>query len=312
MSSREIPSELGAEFGKGLRNTSQYNVTRDRMYREGLSHDVLNKTPPVGTNLRLLSEMVGITRLSERLNKKPLQAAMFGLADIRGVEDMERFIRHSLGSPIDTLHIVDIDPAIIEEVSREKQKRKLDHIVPHLADARHTSLPDASLDLIIRDHTGNCCPPMIDRAIDEETARVLRPGGTSIVNITTSELLATSTGRTSVDVSNGNHQGSGALKDALRTRIYDLSQLTKEFGTGTSSLRGKLVEIEPGGFVVFGEDEEGHGEWFRRLGDHIQHWNALGFSIQDLKSRFGNDSHTPPLTCFRHNIVLEKNGGSHE
>ncbi len=309
MSDKEISRSLGREFGRGLRGTSGYEATRARMEQEGITDELLNRTPPVGLNLQLLSEMPGIAKLAHRIGRTPVSVAMLGLASIDGVEDTQRFIAHALGTELASLHVVDIDEEIIGKVSALKKEKSLTAVLPHLIDARHTGIADHSIDLVLRDHTGNCCPPEIDRAIDGETARILKPGGTSIVNITTSELLPLSEHRESVNLSNGarNHP---TLTDALRKNIYDLRQLTAEFGEDLTSMRGKLIEIErPGGFVVFGEDPNGHGEWFRTLGNHMSLWQRLGFFVSDIKSRFGNDSHTPPLLCMRHNIVLTKKGG---
>jgi len=306
MNDKEISRSLGREFGRGLRKTSGYEETRARMDHEGLSEELLNRTPPVGLNLQLLSEMPGIHLLAHRINRRPISVAMLGLASVDGVEDTERFVGHALNTTLRDFHVVDIDEDIINEVSRLKQEKTLSRVLPRLMDARHTGLSDASVDIVIRDHTGNCCPPNIDREIDAETVRILKPGGTSIVNITTSELLPTSESRQVIDLSRGTRR-STAVTDALQNRIYNLAQFKREFGTEMESMRGKLVEIEhPGGFVVFGEDPDGHGEWFRGLGDHISLWQRLGFAMSDLKSRFGNDSHSPPLMCMRHNIVLTK------
>lgn len=301
MNDKEISHSLGQEFGRGLRGTSQYEQTRARMEREGLSWEILNKTPPVGVNLQLLSEMSGIKDLATKLAGRPLNLAMLGLANIDGVEDTQRFVSHALDTSLNAFHVVDIDPDIIKRVFDIKRKNRFDHLKPLLRDARHTELADRSIDVIIRDHTGNCCPPEIDRAIDRETARILRPGGTSIVNISTSELLPSSKGRQQTPINNKR------IAHALRSTIYDLSQFKNEFGVHMEMHRGNLLEIEkPGGFVIFGEDQNGHGEWFRSLGDHIKHWLTLGFDITDIKTRFGQDSHDPALICMRHNVVLTK------
>ncbi len=302
--STEISRSLGKEFGQGLRGTSGYEQTRARMETEGLSEDILNKTPPVGLNLRLLSEMAGIKSLSARIHRQPISVAMLGLANVDGVEDTQRFVEHALDTSMDAFHVLDIDEDIIANVDAIRKERELHTLFPRVVDARHTGLDTASVDLIIRDHTGNCCPPNIDREIDMETARILKPGGTSIVNISTSELLSESPGRKLVSI---NENRSASLLSALQNNIYDLAQLKREFGDDLESHRGRLLEIEkPDGFVIFGEDANGHGEWFRRLGDHVSFWKTLGFVVSDIKTRFGNDSHTPPLICQRHNIVLTK------
>lgn len=302
--SKEISRSLGKEFGQGLRGTSGYEQTRARMETEGLSDEILNKTPPVGLNLRLLSEMAGVKSLASRIQRQPITVAMLGLANVDGVEDTQRFVAHALDTSMGAFHVMDIDEDIIANVDAIRKERGINTLIPRVVDARHTGLDAASVDLIIRDHTGNCCPPNIDRDIDRETARILKPGGTSIVNITTSELLSTSPGRKQVNI---NESRSEALVQALQNNIYDLAQLKHEFGDDMGSMRGTLLEIEkPDGFVIFGEDENGHGEWFRRLGDHVGFWNTLGFIVSDIKTRFGNDSHLPPLVCQRHNIVLTK------
>lgn len=309
MRNKEITENLGREFGRGLRETSRYAETRARMDTD--FDGALDQTPPVGLNLRLLSEMTGIRHVADRIGKRPVTVAMLGLASIDGISDTEKFVQQSLNTTLDAFHVVDIDPDIIGEAQRMKQDTGRIRLFPHLIDARHTAFPDGSVDVVIRDHTGNCCPPEIDREIDRETARILKPGGTSIVNITTSDLLPESPGRSVVRFTNGRVRGTG-IAEALRTRIYNLAQLVTEHGADKESLRGKLLEIEPDGFVIFGEDADGHGEWFRRLTDHVAHWAGLGFQLIDIRSRSGNDSHNPPLRCLRHNIVLTKGGDSHE
>ncbi len=121
MKDAEISGALGQEFGRGLRGTSKYEETRAQMEKEGLSQDILNKTPPVGVNLELLSDMPGIQALAERINKRPINVAMLGLANIDGAEDTHRFISRALKTVFNAFHIVDIDPDIIANVSKLKQ-----------------------------------------------------------------------------------------------------------------------------------------------------------------------------------------------
>ena len=175
-------------------------------------------------------------------------------------------------------------------------------------DARNTRLLDSSQDLVLRDHLGNCCPPNIDKAISVEVGRIVKPGGISIVNITTSDLLLESEGRKSVSFEQLQEAFGTEVVKALQDQIYDLEELAGIFpNIEAYQLRGLLLEIEPNrSFVVFGEDQQGHGEWFRTLEDHLLLWQQTEFEVVEIKSREGLDSHIPPLKCKRHNVVLRR------
>ena len=303
-----ITDQLGSEFGSGLRTTSAYTETEAMLRQDGLTDAVLNRTPPVGVNLQILSGMDAIAELRSGI-QAPIAATIVGLANIDGIEDFHKFMQSALGTDWSTLQVVDIDPEIISQVEPTARILGINHVEGLLRDARHTGIARSSQDLVLRDHTGNCCPPAIDRSINREVAEILKPGGISIVNITTSERLPSSSGRQTAWFEDVNKITDTYGLEALQTRVYDLSQLKREFGNQCEKLRGLLLEIEPqGSFVVFGEDVDGHGEWFRSLEDHQRLWEKDGFEVLEIKTREGDDSHVPPLRCLRHNVVMRKVG----
>jgi len=294
----QLTGGLGDEFHDGLDQTAKYDKTRKRIDEEGITSEVLDETPPIGLNLMLLSEMPIIQSLHNKLQGKSLTASILGLSSIDGVCDFQRFINESLQAHVVCLNVVEIAHEMLSEVD----ELGLPNVKTHLRDARETKFADGSQDIVIRDHLGNCCPPEIDRRIGEETARILKPGGIAIVNITTSEILPLSEGREIIPF---NEQDKRL--EPMREEIYDLAQLKKEVDPQAEDLRGALVEIEPDkSFVIFGEDENGHGEWFRTLDDHISSWGKDGFEVLDMQTREGDDSHEPPLKCRRQIVVLRK------
>ena len=301
-----ITNQLGAEFGSGLRATSAYSDTEHMLRQDGLTDTVLNRTPPVGVNLQILAGMDVMTEL-RRAIQTPIAATIVGLANIDGIEDFQKFTQSALATDWSTLQVIDIDPEIISQIAPTAQLLGINNIVAMLRDARHTGITRNSQDLVLRDHTGNCCPPAIDCSINREVASILKPGGISIVNITTSEILPSSTGRKIVPHRELEESVGRDCIEALQTRVYDLAQLKGEFGDQLEQTRGALLEIEmPGSFVIFGEDPDGHGEWFSPLKDHLQRWEYDGFEVLEMKTREGDDSHVPPLRCRRHNIVMRK------
>lgn len=299
MNSHErLEGNVGAEFAEGLRQASGYNETRRALSESGMTREVLDRTPPIGLNLVLLSEMAFILELSQELSGRKVSASILGLSNLEGVNDFARFLRGTLQADVGRINVVEIDDNMLRDVD----ELTLDSVSTHLRDARDTGFADASQDIVIRDHLGNCCPPQIDRAINRETARILKPGGIAIVNITTSELLSQSQGRIIIPFD----ERDPILKP-LREEIYDLAQIKRDINQDSEHLRGSLIEIEPdSSFVIFGEDDIGHGEWFRTFSDHLENWKENGFSIIETRIREGNDSHTPPLRCLRHNVFLRK------
>jgi SAM-dependent methyltransferase len=310
----ETPNQVGEEFADGLRKSSGYKETQEMIEKEGITEAALNKTPPVGLNLRLLAEMPIMTQLKQEFKGQPINAAIFGIAIADGVADFWRFLQTGLNTQWKELQILDIDSVILKEVSEKAKALNLPGVITKEVDARQSQIEPDSLDMVLMDHLGNCCPPDIDRVIQRETHRILKPGGIAIVNITTSELLNLSPERKGLPF---NHvrdiMGDDGI-DALHMEIYDLAQLNRKFKVDLDfTLRGHLLAIEkecPGSVVIFGENEAGHGEWFRPLADHLQQWKSPwwqpNFEILEMRSREGNDSHNPPLRCFRHNIVLRK------
>lgn len=295
---------VGHETGKGLRETSRYEQTQQAIDTGGITDDVLNKTPPIGLNLELLaqdSEALGF--LQQKFANRNFETGVLGLAISAGVRNVRDFLTEKVGSHRGIINVFDIDEEIISEVS---QLHGAD-VIPKLRDARDTGLSSESQDLVIRDHLGNCCPPAIDEAIDAEVARILKPGGIAIVNITTSELLSKSQGRDIVRFDSLHRLVENSLLvERLQEDCYNLKQLIDE-QPFLEVLRSKLVEIqECESFVVFGEDSIGHGEWFRSFKSHQELWERDGFVVKKILQRDGTDSHTPPLQCRRQSVILEK------
>ncbi|OGJ38351.1 MAG: hypothetical protein A2383_03780 [Candidatus Pacebacteria bacterium RIFOXYB1_FULL_39_46] len=304
-----LAGEIGTKFGQSLRQHAQYENTQQRVIeaeRQGINLEDIAGTPPVGLNLRLLLQKESsVAILRENLEQKPIDAAIFGLAIVEGVPDFQKFLQTTLETNWNQLSVIDIDSDILKAVD-EKQFQQVTTLHQ---DARQTSLHEASQQLVLRDHIDNCCPPAISRSINEEVTRVLDEDGVAIVNITTSDELTKSLDREIIS----HHQlqtilPSSEAVHALQTRIFDLNQLKEEFGEHLEFLRGKIVEIEPEGesFVVFAEDESGHGEWFRSFNDHLKTWEKDGLIIADMQDRIGIDSHQPPLSCHRHIVLLTK------
>lgn len=299
------PIDIGNQFGKGLRDTSKYSETQRRMEQGDSLTGLLDSTPPVGLNLRLISEMRSIPVLADEIKGVPQTTAILGLAIVDGVRDFQRFLNTSMQTTLHTLNVVDIDQTILEEV----EALQLNNVITLWRDAQNTGIQGETLDIVLRDHLGNCCPPAIDRAIDIETARITKRHGLSFVNITTSDAIRKSPHRIIVPFENVQRIVGPRGIHLLQTEIFDLSQLKSELGDDLESLRGKLLEIEQNeSFVIFGEDTDGHGEWFRPWHDHEIQWKRNGFQIIEVREREGNDSHVPPLRCHRHNVILRKVG----
>lgn len=295
--------EVGAHFGEGLRQTSRYSDTQTALIAQGLTELVLNQTPPVGLNLKILMEqMSDAMQKLQQLPNNP-SVALFGLAIADGVDDVRKLIRQIGKTRLAELNVVDIDQAIIDQVEALNQQ---DVNTLH-EDARQTSLSENQQDLVIRDHLGNCCPPEMYCAIEQEVKRVLSSHGFSLVNITTSEKMLSSVGRKHISLAGLTDRFSDEVLGALRSRIFSLSQLSDEFPSlDVDDLRGNLLEISPNSFVVFGEDAEGHGEWFSDFAWQQQLWEENGFEIIACHQREGQDSHQPPLECVRHIVLLRK------
>lgn len=302
----ENPINIGEEFGSGLRAASHYQESQKILEREGVE-PLKDITPPVGLNLRLMAEMPIMHELKNNFHNQPVNAAILGIAIADGVPDFRRFLKLALNTSWKNLEVIDIDSAILKQVATVISEKNLGGVNIKETDARNTGIESCSQQIVLRDHLGNCCPPLIDRQIDQEVNRILVPGGISIVDITTNELLKQSPNRQIIDFTALHEIVGPEIIAALQSKIFDLAQLERMFGKKWEQLRGLLLEIEPNGsFVVFGEDENGHGEWFRSLNDHLQLFQNDGFEILAMKSREGNDSHIPPLCCRRHNIILKK------
>ena len=293
----------------GLRKASGYQDTQKILETQGITPEALNQTPPVGLNLVLLSQMTIIKELKQGLNGSDLNTAILGIAIAEGVPDFKNFLNTSLNCNWQSLSVFDLDHSILEKVDQIAQQNNLENVFTFQQDVRSTNLETCSQDLTLRDHVDNCCPPGISRSIQPEVKRITRPGGISLVNITTSESLDQSN-REIIPHNKLTHLLEPKIVQALQSEIFSLKELKQRFGNHLESLRGKLLEIEPSeSLAIFGENEVGHGEWFRTLEAHQQSWLETDFEIIGMKVRVGKDSHNPPLQCIRHNVVLRKKHG---
>ena len=306
MQKENINPQDAINSAAGLRKSSDYKNTQEILETQGVTFDALNQTPPVGLNLVLLSQMAVIPELKQSLSQRPLNTSILGIAIAEGVPDFKKFLTTSLETDWQTLSVFDLDHSILEEVDQIAQQSGLENVLTFQQDVRHTGLETNSLDLSLRDHVDNCCPPNISRAIQPEVERITRPGGISIVNVTTSESLDQSN-REIITHDKLLQSLSPEIIQALQNEVFSIEELKQRFGNHLEDLRGKLLEIEPNGsFAIFGENEVGHGEWFRTFETHQQSWQETGFEVIGMKLRVGEDSHLPPLQCIRHNIVLRK------
>jgi len=294
----------GFTNGEQFRETNHYSVTQKLFESLGLSPEVEIWTPTVGVNIAHLAKMKSIQQLGSEINSQVLSVTILGISTAEGPRDFQRLLK-ALGAGHISTTAVDISDGIFDAIT---QTEELDEIQCLLKDARTTGLADHSQDFVLRDHLGNCCPPEIDREIDQEVARILKPGGYSIVNITTSDLLLESPNREVVVFERSKEEFGNQIIKALQNNIYDLQQFKESFPEINSELlRGIILEIEPKkSFVVFGEDLQGHGEWFRTISDHKSLWQKDGFLLIEKSSRPGKDSHEPKLECLRHNVLLKK------
>lgn len=300
-----MKSEIkGFSSGREFRDSNRYVDTQKLFNQLGLSDEVENRTPTVGVNVAHLAKMNSVVQLGEEINRRDLSVTILGISTVEGPSDFQRLLK-GLGAGKVITTAIDISDGIFTEI----ENSGLDEVQCLLKDARETDLVSHSQDFNLRDHIGNCCPPDIDREIDMEASRILKSGGIAIVNISTSDLLAQSEERNIISFNDLNNILGAEIINALQKNIYDLIELKNAFPeVDPESLRGSILEIESEqSFVVFGEDEQGHGEWFRTLDDHIKTWKDHGFEVVEVASRSGKDSHNPPLLCERHNVVLKKN-----
>lgn len=293
----------GFSDGHQFRKANRYVDTQELFKKLGLTNEVENRTPTVGVNIAHLARMGAIQQLTQEINGRELSVAILGISTVEGPGDFQKLLK-SLGAKRVSTTAIDISNGIFSEI----ESTELDEVQCLLKDARDTGLIGESQDFNLRDHIGNCCPPEIDRQIDREASRILKLGGISIVNITTSDHLEESQGRIIVDFERAKDDLGEKVIEGLLSNIYDLKELQTAFpNLETEVLRNLILEIEPNrSFVTFGEDEQGHGEWFRTLEDHQKTWIQNGFNIVEISSRKGLDSHNPPLVCQRHNVVLKK------
>lgn len=293
----------GFSDGHQFRASNKYIDTQKLFEQLGLNDEVENRTPTVGVNIAHLAKMDSVQGMSQIISGRDLSITVLGISTAKGPSDFQKLLK-GLGAGRVFTTAVDISDGIFEEI----EQTGLDQVQCLLIDARNTGIAESSQDFNLRDHIGNCCPPEIDRQIDKEAARILKDDGFSIVNITTSDFLHESTERKVIGFEEVRLGLGEDIIQGLRNSIYDLKELKEDFPhLETESLRGLILEIEPDrSFVVFGEDEQGHGEWFRSLDDHKVGWEADGFEIVEIASRRGKDSHNPPLECERHNVILRK------
>lgn len=297
----------GYTDGQKFRATNRYIDTQRLFETLGLSIEVENRTPTVGVNVAHLATMASVQALGGEFGGKQVNTTILGISTAQGPRDFEKLL-HGLGTGHVSTIAIDISDGIFKDI----EESGLDDVTCLQRDARDTGVGKESQDIVLRDHIGNCCPPEIDRAIDREAARLLRDGGIAVVNISTSDLLSKSEGRMIMPFESVHQSLGEEVVRALQTGIYDLAEIVQFFPhIKAESLRGVIVEIEPGGsFVVFGEDEQGHGEWFRTLASHQKTWKEDGFEMVDIATREGMDSHEPPLHCMRHNVILKKTNTS--
>lgn len=293
----------GYTDNQAFRSHREYEDTEDLFIRHGLTDEVENKTPPVCVNIAYLSQMDTITTLKSELTGRAVNVAILGISSARGPKDFQNLLK-SLGTSYVSTTAIDISDGVFSHV----EAAGLDEVICLERDARETGLLENSQDFVLRDHLGNCCPPNIDRAINIEAGRIVKSSGLSIVNITTSDLLANSMGRKFLPFRELEGLVSNEAIEALKDKIYDLAEFERQFPEiAIQQLRESIVEIEPeNSVVVFGNDELGEGEWFRTLDSHLNQWRKTGFDVLEIKSRVGNDSHNPPLVCHRHNVVMRK------
>ena len=293
----------GFTNGKQFREKNLYSITQKLFEQLGLSPEVEKWTPTVGVNIAHLARMKSIQQLGSEINGRALSVTILGISTTEGPRDFQRLLK-ALGAGHIATTAVDISDGIFDAIIQTKE---LDEIQCLLEDARKTGLASGSQDFVLRDHLGNCCPPEIDRAIDQEVSRILKPRGYSIVNITTSDLLLKSLDREVVVFERLKEEFGDRIIKALQNNIYDLQQFKDFPEIKPEILRGMILEIEPeDSFVVFGEDLQGHGEWFRTFADHNSGWRRNGLTIVEEASRPGQDSHEPKLECLRHNVLLKK------
>jgi len=292
----------GYTDGREFRAANGYVNTQKLFETLGLDA-VKNQTPTVGVNVGHLAKMNSVQALGVELGGRSINTTILGISTAEGPRDFEKLL-HGLG----TAHVSTIAVDISDGIFHAIEKSGLDEVVCLQRDARDTKIEDESQDIVLRDHIGNCCPPEIDRAINKEAVRLLRPGGIAVVNITTSDNLSKSEGRSFFSFERVREELGDEILHALQTGIYDLEEASRTFPQiQFDALRGAILEIEPNeSFVVFGEDKQGHGEWFRTLNDHKKMWEWDGFQIVEIATREGLDSHVPPLQCVRHNVVLQK------
>lgn len=301
-------SELkGYTDGHEFRVANRYIDTQQLFEELGLSIEVENRTPTVGVNVAHLARMPSVQALASEFSGRSLQVVVLGISTAEGPRDFQKLLK-GLGANHISTTAIDISDGIFDEI----QVSGLDEVVCLQKDARDTGLPKASQDINLRDHIGNCCPPSIDRSIDKEAARILKPGGIAVVNITTSDDIHSSIGRNVIRFESLRNIVGNVVMQALQSGIYDLEEAKALFpDMDFEMFRGQILEIEPNGsFVVFGEDKQGHGEWFRTIEDHEATWQNDGFEIVGMATRKGVDSHEPPLQCVRHNVILRKSVNS--
>jgi len=306
-------SLVGEESARGLRERNKYEETELKMEHEGFTDALNAETPPVAINLKKWQEdSVMVGKLQKELEGKPLRLAVFGIATANGIRSILNFAEKVGHAGQTELFAIDINLDILKEVDA----LGLPNVTTLHEDARSLSLSNESIDLVIRDHIGNCCPPEVDRAVNKEAIRILRNDGLSMTNITTSELLTQSVDRISVPFRTLSQRVDKSFIRKLQSEFFDLEDIAKIPGSKPEAIRGLLLEIEQNGsFVIFGSGKSdlvenidiiGHGEWFRSLQDHIKTWTTDGFIIEDVRSRTGLDSHKPKLACWRHLVLLRK------
>ena len=181
MSAENKPQILtGYTRADEFRVSNQYTNTEQLFAEQGLTRKVENNTPPVCVNIAHLATTESIQALGKEFSGQALSVAILGISSARGPKDLQDLLK-SLGAEHISTTAIDISDGIFNQI----QTTGLDEVHCWIRDAQNTGLPEASQDIVLRDHLGNCCPPEVDKTINLEVARILKPNAISIVNITT-------------------------------------------------------------------------------------------------------------------------------
>jgi hypothetical protein len=302
----------GFSDGSEFRDNNKYNqtitllrsmgLTLGGLIEDGIPNGFENSTPPAIINIVHAFRMPEFQQEIQQLKSKPIDITITGVSTQEGPFFLEDAFK-LFDCRINSTTVIDIDRSILDEIGQLES----DTITCKHADARNTGLETASQDIIFNDHMGNCCPPNVNDKAIEESSRILKQKGIAMVNITSSDELPNSKNRDLICLNQLKRHFDSKVIEFLTNSAFDLHQIWTEFpNTDLTKLQGPIIEIAPESFVVFSNDQKGHGEWFRSFNQHINLWHQHGLELVGLKNRSGLDSHEPPLSCRRHNAILKK------